>query len=351
MEYLTRNDDRFAGRIGRFIAIGSIICVFYLGASANRPLLDFTGDVRTDFTNITNPATAGSHITWSTLRNPAFPGPTNSFITIMDWGLTGDSITPGDYDGNGKSELSIWRSGVYYELPFPDVVGSPSYLRWGQDTAENPGRTGDYDGDGKDDHTLIRVTNNQLVWYIKGSAGTNYATPFGRIISPFSTFVFPGADFNGDGRDDLVMCYINTTTGANTWWVGDSITGAAILTEKWGDYLTDFFVSPGDYNGDGKADLVVYRAGGNGTWWIRNTATGTPLPVVQFGRADPSFVNADIPLRGDYDGDGIRDIAVYRPSTAEYWWINSSNPNTFGYQQWGNPGNPDEVPLASLYVY
>jgi hypothetical protein len=319
-----------------------------------RPILDFTGDGRTDFANVSQGA-VGTPITWKIMRNPALPGPGNAFIRYMDWGAVGDSITPGDFSGDSKTEIAIWRSGLYYETPFPETVfGGTTYEYWGLPTAENPGRDADYDGDGKDDETIVRVTANVLNWYIKGSAGTNRQVAFGRVVAGFSTLAFKGADFNGDGRDDLVMANASTSNGTNTWFVGDSITGAYIIPpQTWGNFITDYFLSPGDYTGDGKADLVTFRAGVTGppdeaTWWIRNTGTGLQEPVYRFGIGDATFLINDIPLRGDFDGDNIRDIAVFRPSTATYFWRNSSNPSTTGSQGWGTPGSTTELPLGSF---
>ena len=58
----------------------------------------------------------------------------------------------------------------------------------------------------------------------------------------------------------------------------------------------------GDYNGDGLTDIAIFRPS-TGLWAVRG------LGRVYFG------ADGDRPASGDYDGDGITDIAIYRPTT------------------------------------
>ena len=74
-----------------------------------------------------------------------------------------------------------------------------------------------------------------------------------------------------------------------------------------------------DFNGDGLTDIAVYRPS-TGQWFVNGGATTV------WG------VGADIPVPADYNGDGVTDIAVYRPSTGQ-WFVNGG-----ATPVWGAPG-------------
>ena len=84
---------------------------------------------------------------------------------------------------------------------------------------------------------------------------------------------------------------------------------------------------PGDYDGDGKTDIAVFRPS-NGTWFIQYSSTGTAASV-QWGNG------LDVPVPGDYDGDGKTDIAIFRPSNGTWFIVDSSTGTSAGIQ-WGN---------------
>ena len=343
-----------SNRLSRFIYIAAVLCFFTFAVQAvYRPLYDFTGDARTDFTVLTLQGAPGTNINWKFLRNPGIPGPGNAFIRTINHGVVGDVISAGDYFGDAKTEISVYRPGefLYYTTPFPETsVGAVNYLNWGT-TGDNAARDGDYDGDGKDDETVVRNISDQLQWWIKGSAGVDRVVNFGATATGFSTFVFQGTDFTGDGREEFVIARANLATGATTWYIGDSLTGAQVMQLDWGNFEIDFLINPDDYTGDGIADFVVWRAGGTGVdaryWFIRDSANGNLVPPTLFGIGDPNFIVNDVPLRGNYDGDDKADIAVFRPSTREWFWIRSSD-GALGRQQWGEAG---DTPLPRFFTF
>lgn len=86
---------------------------------------------------------------------------------------------------------------------------------------------------------------------------------------------------------------------------------------------------PADYDRDGKNDLVVWRPS-TGNWHIYTSKHGTGVCPPCFGLpqngecVDQWGLPGDIPISGDYDGDGYADLTVWRPGTAT-WWIQFSS--------------------------
>lgn len=92
---------------------------------------------------------------------------------------------------------------------------------------------------------------------------------------------------------------------------------------------------PGDYDGDGITDVAVFRPS-TGNWFILKSSTDFYYwSTYQWG------IPSDVPVPGDYDGDGKTDIAVYRPSISNWYLLKSSTRFTaWDIYQWGGFGDP-----------
>ncbi len=112
------------------------------------------------------------------------------------------------------------------------------------------------------------------------------------------------SDFNGDGSADIAV--YRPSTGQ--WFIRNQ--GGV----QFGD-PSDVPV-PGDYNGDRTEDIAVFRPS-TGQWFVRNQF------AVQFGD------RGDVPVPGDFNGDGTTDVAVYRPSTGD-WFVRNQFSVNFG---------------------
>jgi len=130
-------------------------------------------------------------------------------------------------------------------------------------------------------------------------------------------------DYDGDGRADVAV--YRQTTGE--WFIRQSKDGR-LMYQPWGAPSLGDVPVPADLNGDGKADIAVYRRS-TGQWFGALSLAG-PYLQVAWGAA----LGDDLPVPGDYDGDGKADLAVYRPSTGQ-WFILLSSTGSLLQQSWG----------------
>jgi hypothetical protein len=95
---------------------------------------------------------------------------------------------------------------------------------------------------------------------------------------------------------------------------------------------------PADYTGSGRTEVAVYRP--TTSQWFALSPGGGSLVVAEYFGAP-----GDQPVPADYEGIGKADIAVYRPATSQ-WFINRAN-GTVGAQMFGQ-SNVD-VPVPGDY--
>jgi len=279
--------------------------------AANKTVFDFDGDGKTD-------ASVFRNGTW--YINPSLNP--QSFYGIQ-FGLSTDKLAPADYDGDGKTDVAVWRES---EGNFYILNSSNNSVR-----TENFGlagdvlTVGDWDGDGKADLSTYRE-GTQSNFYYRGSLNN----PSGNITYlPWGVTGDKAArgDFDGDGKLDAAVY-----RGSNqTWYIRNSSNGQITYTPF--GLSSDKRIS-GDFDGDGKTDICVFR---DGIWYILQSSDNQTV-YHNWG------LNSDTFVTGDYDGDGKTDVAVWRNGT--YYILNS----TSGGANYNNFGATGDKPVAAAFV-
>ena len=211
------------------------------------------------------------------------------------FGLFNDDIpVPNDYDGDSRADITVWRNstGTFYVLR--SLNNTFQAVQFGL-PGDNPNIAQDFDGDLNTDFAVTRVQNGALIWYIRSSFNGGFsAIQFGldgdRPVR---------GDYDGDGKNDLAV--FRPSTG--TWWIRRSLNPNNLLAVEFG--LSTDKVVPGDYDGDLKDDVAVWRPS-TGVWHYLRSSDGA-YNTFAFGS------NGDLPTPGDYDGDAKNDFAVWRP--------------------------------------
>ena len=304
--------DLSVGGIGTFIDDVQLTGATFIGGyncaanfQGSKARVDFDGDGKTDVS-----VYRGG--TWYELNSK------NGFAAAQ-FGLSTDTVLSGDFDGDGKADLAVVRNnnGNLNFFVLNSQNNTFSATTWG--TAGDVPAIGDYNGDGRDDVAVFRPSTG--VWYVQPTGGGNpLYYQFGQADDVPVAF-----DYDGDGKVD----YAVFRPSNNVWYIQQSRDGfKAVQFGSPGDKLV-----PADYDKDGKKDIAVFR---NGTWFILRSSNNQ-VQAINFGQA------GDVPVPGDYDGDGADDAAVFRNGV---WYINGST-NGFSAVQFGLSS---DTPVASAYT-
>lgn len=232
------------------------------------------------------------------------PGPQTSgggyFLAV------GLSALVGDFNGDGRVDLLGTPDGVDYYTYIGDGTGGFT------NTTPVSGSTffvGDFDGDGCSD--ILSYAATSTITYSCAPASASAATP---SLANAEVII---ADFNGDGKDDLLVV---PTNGANAKLYLSTGTGfsAGYTIPSSSDWYK-YQIVTGDWNGDGKVDIALIAAGNSGGYGVGTShkvfiSTGTGFTQIQTIANKNSADTAENAVVADLNNDGAADFWLQKPS-------------------------------------
>ena len=354
--------DQLDGGAGDDLLTGGFGVDTLIGGSGNDTFLDtiagLNGDIISDFTAndriiITNASVSGFtfSLSGSTLTY------TGGFLTLTG-GFTGQLVASAaigggvqlsvqalvaiidvrnDFNGDGRSDI-LWRNA---NGDVTNWLGTATggFTGNASNSYNNPGSgwtivgTGDFNGDSRDD-ILWRNTNGDVTNWL-GTATGGFA---GNVASSYNN---PGAgwtivgtgDFNGDGRDDILW---RNTSGDVTNWLGQTtgnFAGSAAFNNPGAGWS---IAGTGDFNGDGRDDILWCNTNGDVTSWL-GQANGNFAGSATFNNPGAGW---NVLGTGDFNGDG-RDDVLWRNTNGDVTnWLGTANGGITGNaaNSYNNPG-------------
>ena len=217
----------------------------------------------------------------------------------MGFGVPSDVGLVGDVNGDGISDLVLFRNGTWYANTHQDGAVDMT-LGFGA-----PGDVPllcDFDGDGTSDLVVFR----NGTWYV--------STQRNGVVDKVYHFGQAGdvplcGDFDGDGFDDPAL-FRN-----GTWYIDTKRDGAVHLTVPFGGVAGEIPVAL-DFDGDGRTDVGVFR---DGIWYFNGTLDGASAVAVAMGAP------GDVPLGGHFNRANTRFVKAGNPCN-----VNCTQANPYG---------------------
>ena len=236
-----------------------------------------------------------------------------------------------DFNGDGRSDI-LWQhsNGTvtnWLGQAHGGMAGNIANLGAGAGAGWSIAGTGDFNGDGRDDILWQHSNGTVTDWLGQANGGMvgNFANF--RALAGSGWAIAGTGDFNGDGRDDILWQH---TDGTVTNWLGQANGGMAgnIANLGAGAGAGWSIAGIGDFNGDGRDDILWQHTDGTVTNWLGQANGGMAGNIANLGAgAGAGWAIAGI---GDFNGDGRDDILWQHTNGTVTNWLGQANGGMVG---------------------
>ena len=231
-----------------------------------------------------------------------------------------------DFNGDGRSDI-LWRNDNGAIFDFLGTAnggfsnnGDNSFVN--VTTTTQIVSTGDFNGDGRSDILLRNSAGTIFDFLGTANGGVVNNGDNSSVTVGISTLVVGTGDFNGDGRDDIlwrdtsgnIFDFLGTASGGFVNNGDNSFVGVSNGTKVAG---------VGDFNGDGRDDILWRDASGT-LFDFLGTANGGY--VNNGGNSSISVaLSTQVVGVGDFNGDGLSDILFRDASGNIFDFLGTAN--------------------------
>lgn len=223
------------------------------------------------------------------------------------------SIQVGDFNRDGKTDILCGTS-----LLLSNGDGSfSSGGTVGTVPMESVVLVADFNGDGVPDVLLRRLSGNLAVVLGRGDGTFGSEVVLNYSLPPQTSWTSLAGDFNADGKIDLIGFSIRGDHIDFLPGNGDGTFGTVVETDISADPVPAAMTATGDFNKDGKLDFVagdsVYAGNGDGTFrfpvFFGPTAQPCGPALSTVISLSCNYVHGSTAV-GDFNGDGLPDLVA-----------------------------------------
>jgi RHS repeat-associated protein len=312
---------------------------------------DFNGDGKTDllvFADKANFLDYGPSDIWYIEESNGDGTFSNTFLHTFDhsgYHFVPELTKTGDLNGDGTDDILF----CFYDDDDPEdylfvpvfytggtYIISTATFNWDVDFLTSCRMINvvidDFNGDGKNDVLISDRINacmgipSQTMFIVKSYNSGSWNNLFNKSYENFID-KYHIIDFNGNGKADIMIIRTDDLAPNHTCQILEYNNSYTILNTLYDSGFPTRYhtIFPGDFNGDGKTDLLTFadNGSGGGTWYL-NFSTGmtfssnytVPWPLASVN-LNSNPVRHEI-LVGDYNGDGKDDILDMHATEVNY---------------------------------